>query len=137
MTKLLISSLLTLLSAASLAAPDYEFDQFPQVSSIREADIDGWGQINDQVLLVSASPSTKYMLVLERPDRDLDFGPGLKFTAKGGRVMAKFDQVQAAGNRFAIPNRIVKIYQLKGKEQVQLARELVLEREAAEQKQES
>ncbi len=139
LTRLLTIALL-LCASGSLWAQglvDYTYPDLKEVRDFRKASINGWSQINDQVLLVSAGASRQYLLVLSRPDRDLTYSHALGFTDSNGRVSAKFDKVYATNNHTMMPNPIKRIYEVKGKEQAKAARQWTLEQACAQQSDES
>ncbi|MCM2681328.1 DUF6491 family protein [Echinimonas agarilytica] len=118
------------LMAAEKVKPNYEFSELKEVRSVRNSEVSGWGAWTDQVLLMSGSPGRKYLVILTRPDHDLAFSLNLAVTNSGGQIMAKFDKVYAMNSAIKVGVPIKKIYELKGKEQIELAKKLV---EKAEQ----
>ena len=122
------------LAHAQAGPADYQFDQLKSVTGFRSTDIDGWGRINDQVLVVSVTPSKKYILVLARTDRDLSFSQAIGVTSNGGRVEARFDSVYASNSNIRIENRISKIYEIKGSAAMKHARALFELRDCESQK---
>lgn len=114
--------------------PNYDFAELKKVSSIREADINGWSQINDQVLLISRGASRHYLFVLDRPNHDLAFSSGLGVSSSTGRVSARFDKVYSSHSKMVLPSTIKFIYEVKGKEQLAAAKALVETEEARARK---
>ncbi|BFM12376.1 hypothetical protein R50072_25290 [Simiduia litorea] len=120
--------------AESSSKPDYHFDELKSVSSIRASDVNGWGRINDQVLVTGRTASRKYILVLARPDHDLAFSTALGVTSNAGRVAVKFDEVYAGNSAIRVGNRIMMIYEVKGSAAMKQARALFELRDCESQK---
>ncbi|MDN3640497.1 DUF6491 family protein [Simiduia curdlanivorans] len=129
-----LSCLFNLAQAESNTKPDYHFEELKSVSSIRASDVNGWGRINDQVLVTGRTASRKYILVLARPDHDLAFSTALGVTSNAGRVAVKFDEVYAGNSTIRVGNRIMMIYEVKGSDAMKHARALFELRDCESQK---
>lgn len=119
-------------ATAEKVKPNYEFEQqFEKVKSVRSDNVNSWVAINDQVLIMTSSPRVSYLVVLSRPDHDIAFSHNISVTDRGGRIMAKFDQVYAMNSSIKIGVPIKAMYKLEGREQKDLAWQLVEEAEKA------
>ena len=105
----------------------YHFDNLETVKRFSNWSIDGWNAIDQRSLIVRTSPSTSYLVILDRRLPDLWFSEKIAISSTGSFVYAKFDTVLAL-NKFGIniPANIAKIYRLKGKDQRHRAREQIL-----------
>jgi len=96
----------------------YQFDELPEVKSFSNWTINGWTAVDRQSLIVRTSPSTSYLLVLQRGLPDLNFSKAIALSSTASRVKARFDTVNTIDRRFrSIPVAIAKIYKLKGRDQ--------------------
>ncbi|MGI9295559.1 MAG: DUF6491 family protein [Pseudomonadales bacterium] len=108
-------------------AEKYQFDNLPVVKGFNNWSIDGWNVIDPQSLIVRTSPSTAYLLILQRRSLDLRFTEQIALSSTGSFVHAKFDTVRALDrHHFAVPISIAKIYQLKGRDQRKLVKAQIL-----------
>ncbi len=105
--------------------PNYQFEQLVSVNSVNNFRVNGWAPINKQTLIMSAGPNRKYLVVLQRPDSNLVFSNQLAVTNTAGKIMTRFDKVYAMNTGIKVGIPIRYIYELKGKEQEDLARQLV------------
>jgi hypothetical protein len=71
------------------------------VSSFHFMSMSSFEPIGDSDLLVFTSPREAWLLHLDGPCRDLDFGPFLGLTSTFSRVSAGFDKVLVRGNPIA------------------------------------
>ncbi len=96
----------------------YQFDQLPQVERFSRWSIDDYTVVDKRSVIVSTSPSTSYLLILQRNLPGLHFNNAIALTSTGSQIHARFDTVQVV-DRFSsrIPVPIAKIYKLDGREQ--------------------
>jgi len=96
----------------------YQFDQLPQVERFSRWSIDDYTVVDKRSLIVKTSPSTAYLLILQRNLPGMGFNNTIALTSTGSQIRARFDTVQVV-DRFAsrIPVPIAKIYKLEGREQ--------------------
>lgn len=112
---------------ASVQDERYHFDNLETVKRFNNWSIDGWHAIDQRSLIVRTSPSTAYLVILNKPLPDLRFSETIAISSTGSFVYAKYDTVLAL-NRYGIylPANIAKIYRLEGKEQRRQVREQIL-----------
>ena len=105
----------------------YHFDNLETVKRFNNWSIDGWNAIDQRSLIIRTSPSTAYLVILDRRLPDLRFSETIAISSTGSFVYAKFDTVLAL-NRYGIniPANIAKIYRLEGKEQRHWVTEQIL-----------
>ncbi|MEM8500405.1 MAG: DUF6491 family protein [Pseudomonadota bacterium] len=112
---------LTAIGANAVVKPlpeKYQFDQLPEVERFSRWSIDGYTVVDRQSLIVRTSPSTSYLLILQRKLPGIGFNRAIALTSTGSQVHARFDTVQIVdrhSSRIAVP--IAKIYKLDGREQ--------------------
>jgi hypothetical protein len=116
-----------LANGASAQDEKYQFDNLDTVKRFHNWSIDGWNAIDQRSLIVRTSPSTSYLVILDRRVPDLRLAETIAISSTGSFVHAKFDTVLAL-NRYGmtIPANIAKIYRLEGKEQRRWVREQIL-----------
>ncbi len=102
----------------------YLFSDLEEVDSIQNWKLDGWNVVDNQSVIVYTSPATSYLLILMRPDHNLNFAEALLISSTAGRVMARFDTVTTARDR-VLKTPIERIYKLKGKEQIAAVRKQI------------
>lgn len=115
-----LSILASTASAGVKMIPEkYQFDdQLPQVERFSRYSIDGWNAIDKRSLIVRTSPSTSYLLILQRDLPSLRFNDAIGLSSTGSQVHARFDTVRVFDRHFtSIPVAISKIYKLKGRDQ--------------------
>ena len=96
----------------------YHFDQLPEVERFSRWSIDDYTVVDRQSLIVRTSPSTSYLLILQRKLPGIRFNRAIALTSTGSQVHARFDTVQIIDRHVArIPVPIAKIYKLDGREQ--------------------
>ena len=104
-------------SVPSHAVEEREIEErdLPLVTSLEQVDsipalgrLHSWNVIDDDTLIVWASPSKPYLVELFRPSRELKFAWAIGVTSFGSRIHAKFDSVEVEG--FSYPIR--EIYKL-------------------------
>ena len=71
-----------------------------------------WTPIDDDSVIVWATPFQPYLVELAFPSHDLRFASAIGVTSFGSRVYAKFDSIQVRGFRYPIDN----IYKLTREE---------------------
>jgi len=105
----------------------YHFENLEMVKRFSNWSINGWNAIDQRSLIVQTSPSTAYLVILDRRLPDLRFSETIAISSTGSFVYAKFDTVLAR-NRYGlnIPASILKIYRLEGKEQRHRVRAQIL-----------
>ena len=105
----------------------YQFDNLESIKRFHYWAMDGWTAIDQRSLIVQTSPSTAYLVILDRRVPDLRFSETIAISSTGSFVYAKIDTVLAR-NRYGIniPANIVKIYRLEGKEQRHRVREQII-----------
>lgn len=105
---------------------DYQFAELEQVDRITRYQIDGWQYVDARSLIVDVSPRRSYLLILDRPTRDLRFADAIQISSTGSSVHARFDTVRALDrNHFNIPVSIERIYKLEGREQRKQVKESI------------
>ena len=77
-----------------------------------------WQAIDNDTVIVWATPFQPYLLELAYPSYDLPFAEVIGVTSVGSRVYAKFDSVRVAGFRYPIES----IYKMTREEARNLAR---------------
>ncbi len=77
-----------------------------------------WQAIDNDTVIVWATPFQPYLLELAYPSHDLPFTEVIGVTSVGSRVYAKFDSVRVAGFRYPIES----IYKMTREEARNLAR---------------
>jgi hypothetical protein len=104
-------------SAPARAVEELEIEKrgLPLVTSLEQVDsipaltrLHSWNVIDEDTLIVWASPSKPYLVELFRPSRELKFAWSIGVTSFGSRIHAKFDSVEVEG--FSYPIR--EIYKL-------------------------
>ena len=112
---------------SSLHDGRYHFDNLETVKRFNNWSMDGWNVIDQRSLIVRTSPTTAYLVILDRRLPDLRFSETIAISSTGSFVYAKFDTVLAR-NRYGIniTANIAKIYRLEGKEQSRRARDQIL-----------
>ncbi len=96
----------------------YQFDQLPEVKRFSRWSIDDYTVVDRQSLIVRTSPSTSYLLILQRQLPGIGFNRAIALTSTGSQVHARFDTVQIIDRHASrIPVPIAKIYKLDGREQ--------------------
>ncbi|HEU4620137.1 MAG TPA: DUF6491 family protein [Gammaproteobacteria bacterium] len=98
----------------------------PLVAGLEEVDSipalvrpDSWSAVDDDTLIVWATPFDPYLVKLYRPSPDLRFAQAIGLTSFGTRIYAKFDSVKIAG--FSYPIR--GIYKLSRADAKELAKD--------------
>jgi Family of unknown function (DUF6491) len=77
-----------------------------------------WSAIDDDTVIVWATPFKPYLVELAFPSHDLRFAHAIGVTSFGSRVYAKFDAIKVRGFRYPIEG----IYKLTREEARELAR---------------
>lgn len=122
MRSLIAMTLLAVGFGATASAPAHAVEELeieerglPLVTSLEQVDsipaltrLHSWNVIDDDTLIVWASPSKPYLVELFRPSRELKFAWSIGVTSFGSRIHAKFDSVEVEG--FSYPIR--EIYKL-------------------------
>lgn len=67
-----------------------------------------WSVVDNETLIIWATPSRPYLVELFRPSPELKFAVGIGVTSFGSRIHARFDSVEVGG--FSYPIR--RIYQM-------------------------
>ncbi|TQV72686.1 hypothetical protein FKG94_18530 [Exilibacterium tricleocarpae] len=120
---LAVFSLSAFAGSADSLDPKYQFDGLERVERFQNWSIDGWYPVDKQSLIVRTSPSTAYLLILDRKLHDLRFSNGIAISSTGNTVHERFDTVRTRGRHtISIPVHIAKIYKLKGKAERKLVR---------------
>ena len=101
-------------NAAMQAVPEkYQFQELPEVQKFNRWSIDGWSVVDRRSLIVRTSPSTSYLLVLQRDLPGIRFNDAIALTSTGSQVHARFDTVRVLDRHASrIPVPIAKIYKL-------------------------
>lgn len=102
-------------SAAADAAETMEQHDFPALTSLEQVDsipaltdLHSWTVVDDDTLIVWATPFKPYLVELFRPSPDLKFAWSIGVTSFGSRIHARFDSVEVDG--FSYPIR--EIYEM-------------------------
>ena len=100
----------------------YRFEGLETVKRVSAFRINGWNTIDSQSLIIYSSPKKRYLVILQRPERDLRFAHSLQFTTTGNSVHARFDCVKV--KRYGcgpdpIPVPIHSIYRLNSKADIE------------------
>jgi len=91
-------------SAAQQEPPPYEaIDSFPVLTHLHS-----WHAIDEDTVIVWATPFQPYLVELAFPSHDLRFAEVIGITSVGNRVYAGFDSLRVAGFRYPI-NSIYKM----------------------------
>jgi hypothetical protein len=123
---------LTAGSAASFAAAGRQADAVTQADAARPAfeQVDSipmltrphsWQVIDDDTVIVWATPFDPYLVELAFKSHDLKFAQVIGITQVGSRVYAKFDAVRVGGFRYPIDS-IYKMTRTEARELVRSAR---------------
>ena len=94
----------------------YVFSDLKEVNVITDWRLHGWSDVDENSLIVRTGPKTSYLLILTRPNYDLNMAQGIIISNTAGSVTARFDSVSTLGKK-GIRYPIARIYQLEGKEQ--------------------
>ena len=94
----------------------YLFSDLNEVDVINDWRLYGWSEIDENSLIVRTGPKTSYLLILTRPNYDLNMAQGIIISTTAGSVAARFDSVSTLSKK-GIRYPIARIYQLEGKEQ--------------------
>tara|TARA_B110000116_G_scaffold264861_1_gene273236 strand:- start:763 stop:1230 length:468 start_codon:yes stop_codon:yes gene_type:complete len=94
----------------------YVFSDLNEVDVINHWRLYGWSEIDENSLIVRTGPKTSYLLILTRPNYDLNMAQGIIISTTAGSVAARFDSVSTLGKK-GIRYPIARIYRLAGKEQ--------------------
>ena len=78
-----------------------------------------WHAIDEDTVIVWATPSQPYLVELAFPSHDLKFSEAIGITSVGSRVYARFDSLRVAGFRYPINS----IYKMTREEARNLVRE--------------
>lgn len=106
----------------------YQFDQLPEVERFSRWSIDDYTAVDRQSLIVKTSPSTSYLLILQRKLPGIGFNHAIALSSTGSQVHARFDTVQVIDRHASrIPVPIAKIYRLDGREQRKQVRRKIRE----------
>jgi Family of unknown function (DUF6491) len=98
------SSAVTALDAGDAIGPTLEpVDHIPALSRIYS-----WKAVDNDTLIIWATPSHPYLVRLDQPSHDLRFVEAIGVSKFGGRINARFDKVYVAG----LDYRISEIYRL-------------------------
>lgn len=101
--------------AADEQAPSYqEVDSFSVLSRLHS-----WHAIDDDTIIVWATPFQPYLVELAFPSHDLKFAQVVGVTSLGSRVYARFDSLRVGGIRYPIDS----IYKMTREEAKSLARQ--------------
>jgi hypothetical protein len=100
--------------AALQAPPGQPVDSFPILTRLHD-----WQFIDNQTVIVWATPWEPYLLRLAYPSHDLRFVQTIAVTSLGDRVYARFDSLRVAGFRYPIDT----IYKMTKQEARELARQ--------------
>ncbi len=102
----------------SLLDTKYRFDGLESVDRLSLYRIKSWHALDNQSLIIRATPSVSYLVILRRPVFDLRFAHSIAFTSNGSWVHTRFDTIRVI-DRFAVnmPVSIARIYKLEGKDQ--------------------
>lgn len=119
------AALLTVVAASSFAAPahrtavnaaDLGFEEVDSIPMLRRPH--SWTAIDDDTVIVWATPRDPYLVELAFESHDLKFSHAIGITQFGSRIYAKFDAVTVAGFRYPIDS----IYRMTREEARSLAR---------------
>jgi hypothetical protein len=111
-------------ASAGEIKPQAEIDvgRTPLVSSLEQVEsipnltrLHSWSAVDDDTLIVWATPFDPYLVKLYTPSPDLRFAQAIGVTSFGSRIYARFDSVKVAG--FSYPIRgIYKLSRTDAKE---------------------
>ncbi|GGA90702.1 hypothetical protein GCM10011369_36040 [Neiella marina] len=118
-------------SEQARVTPNYNFEQLEQVDRFRPSNNFSMAAWNSQVLLLSDSVKTKYLLILQRPDTGFDFQAPVGIKRFSSYITAGQDRVYALNTVAPVGITIRTIYKLDDKEDLELAKKLVTEAEQA------
>ncbi len=111
------------LSGSAVSAQDeinekYQFDELKEVKHFSLRHTNSWYPVDRQSLIVRSTASKAYLLILDRELRSMRSSSTVHISSDGPRVFAKFDRIRPLGiGVFGTPVRIMKIYELRGKQQ--------------------
>lgn len=99
-------SLICFAGAAQASSVTSDHDGFTGPERVSEIhafrSIDGWRPIDDDTLIVWATPFRPYLLELSRRSFDLRFADVIGVTSTAGTVYEKFDDIVVGGLRYPI-----------------------------------
>ncbi len=127
---LMLSVLVSCASEPFVLDNRYVFPQFEKVDRLTTFNMNSWQVIDSQSLIVKTSPSTHYLLILQRRIHDLHFAEQIGITSTGSTINTRFDCVKVkipscGPDPFQIP--IHSMYKLEGKEDVAEAKRQITE----------
>tara|TARA_B100000809_G_scaffold29239_1_gene25364 strand:- start:3900 stop:4307 length:408 start_codon:yes stop_codon:yes gene_type:complete len=94
----------------------YVFSDLNEVDAINHWRLHGWSEVDENSLIVRTGPKTSYLLILTRPNYDLNMAQGIIVSSTAGSVRARFDSVSTLRKK-GLRYPIARIYQLEGKKQ--------------------
>jgi hypothetical protein len=103
----------------------YVFNDLESVDRFTNYTVSGWEVIDSQSLVIRTSPSTNYLLILNRKLPELRSVETIGLTSTGSSIHAGFDCVKVRIPHCGpepITLVINSIYRLKGREDIQRAR---------------
>ena len=110
-------------SARPANAPAKAGEQRPAFEEVDSfsilAQLHSWHAIDDDTVIVWATPFQPYLVELAFPSHDLRFSEAIGITSVGSRVYARFDSLRVAGFRYPIHS----IYKMTRDEARNLVRE--------------
>ena len=121
-TKIIIIFIISFIVTACGTMPDilsekYNFDDFlVEVKEIENFRLDGWGNIDNQALILHAGPSRDYLIVLRRPVYNINSIENIGISNIGGRVSS--GDTIVVGDSYSQDSYIIqKIYELEDRQQ--------------------
>ncbi|MBT5032866.1 MAG: hypothetical protein HOM55_11295 [Proteobacteria bacterium] len=125
-TVLLANMPVSLANTGGAELDRYQFPKLEAVDRMHRYTIKGWHYVDARSIIVDASPSTSYLLILNREERDFRFAETVSFTSTASNIYAGFDSVRPIQRRWiTIPVTIMKIYKLNGRADRDAVREQI------------
>lgn len=111
--------------------PDYDFPELTKVKRFYPSKSYSMMPMNKQVIMLSDTINTKYILVLERPDNGFKLPGGVGIIRRGNDIIAGQTRLYALDTAIKVGIPIRTIYKVDGKEEIARVRQMVNDAKAA------
>ncbi|MBW8192338.1 hypothetical protein K0504_14970 [Neiella marina] len=109
---------------------DYDFPELTNVERFFPSRSFSMSPMNDQVIMLSDTINTKYILVLARPDSAFKFHGGIGIVRRGNDIVAGQTRLYALDTAIKVGIPIRTIYKVDGKEELERVRQMVKDAKA-------
>lgn len=104
----------------------YKVPDLEPVDRLIDFNINGWETIDDRSLIIQASVSKRYLIVLRTRSPDLRFAQAVAIDHRGDSyIRPGFDRVYVGGDQNRMPYYIQAIYILDGREGAKAAKNYI------------